>query len=528
MTVQRFSARDYLLRDWRWLLDLDVSGRVIRLAEEALEAPVGEDAALVPYLPGLEWAGEVPDSTDAKAIEVSLYLDQIDSTPQLVEDGLDLGAAIGTLRLWSRPSGQVVTALVGRVRSVSYGLPGDPVVCSIEEIVDDDPGGLPPVAARVDATTWPAAADLSLGEMYPDVIGEPGTATSWPAPAYMVVTTGASERLLIAGHLTVAGNAGGSVTVLNDKDGTSNSFTVEHRADGRGREVSTVDISTPGGLTVDAADRYWVSWAGSGGGRLRPDSSALRGAGQVVRWLLGYARSRIDRGRIAAALSMLDEYQIDTVIQAAPGTQISPWDWIIEHIEQIAPVRLVSGPDGHYLAPWPATATATDAEIHLDVDAGHAELASPVSYAGLEPASEIVLSYGADPRAGTYTQIIDASGEPSTRLADARSSLYLRRAWSKYRDHRGEPVSRPVSVISDVIEDAGTAAAVLALLCQRHAGPTRRVMYEADVDRAGRLERGSAITLTHSAMGWTSKVWIVDAATLRLGGTVLLDLREPV
>jgi len=119
VTVARFSARDYLLRDWRWLLDLDVAGRVIRLAEEALEAPVGEDAALVPYLAGLEWAGEVPDSTDMRTIEVSLYLDQIDSTPQLIEDGLDLGGAVGTLRLWSRPSGQVVTVLVGQLRSVS-------------------------------------------------------------------------------------------------------------------------------------------------------------------------------------------------------------------------------------------------------------------------------------------------------------------------------------------------------------------------------------------------------------------------
>jgi len=259
-----------------------------------------------------------------------------------------------------------------------------------------------------------------------------------------------------------------------------------------------------------------------------PDGVAITGAGSVVRWLLGYSRSRVDRGRIAAALSLLNEYQIDTVIQArAPGTQISPWDWILEHIEPIAPVRMVSGVDGHYLAPWPMTATAADAEIHLDADAGQAELASPVIYAGGEPASEVVLSYGADPRASTYTERIVASGDPDAE-AGVRSSLYLRRAWSKYRDHRGRPVVRVVDVQSDVIEDAGTAAAALALLCQRHSGPTRRVMYEADVDRAGRLERGSVVTLTHSAMGWSSKVWIVDAATLRLGGTVLLDLREPV
>ena len=527
MTVARFSARDYLLRDWRWLLDLDVAGRVIRLAEEALEAPVGDDAALVPYLAGLEWAGEVPDSTDMRTIEVSLYLDQIDSTPQLIEDGLDLGGAVGTLRLWSRPSGQVVTVLVGQLRSVSYGLPGDPVVCSIEELSDDDPGGLPAVGARVSLETWAAAADLAMGEMYPDVIGEPGLAGSRPAPALMVVESSGTEKLLIAGHPSVAGEAGGNVLVVNDSDGTTATLAAAHSYDGLNRVVTTVSLGTPGSLTVNAGHRYWVSWSGSGGGRRMPDGSAMRGAGQVVRWMLGHARSRVDMGRIAAALSMLDEYQIDTVIQAAPGTQISPWDWILEHIEPIAPVRLVSSVDGHYLAPRPATATAADAEVHLDADAGQAELASPVTYAGSEPASDVVLSYGSDPRAGTYTEQIVASGDPDA--ADGvRSSLYLRRAWSKYRDHRGEPVSRVVAVQSDVIEDAGTAAAVLALLCQLHAGPTRRVMYEADADLAGRLERGSVITLTHSAMGWSSKVWIVDAATLRLDGTVLLDLREPV
>ena len=529
-----FDLRDLRPMSLVWLLDIESGGDVIRLSTEPLEAPTGEQGAPVAYFPGLEFAEEVPETVDPfgdspglRSVDLSLYLDHlehIDTLPALIDDGFDIASARGLLRLYGRTSGTVSTVVDGVFRGVEYGLPGDPLTCSLEEVTEDDPGLFPPADAKVTVATWPNASDKAIGERYPWVLGEPGEPGVYTGPGIFVDTTGGAELLLVAGHEVQAS----SVVIVNDSDNTFAVRAVTTTADGNGRFCSTVNLNASG-ITIDTGDDYFVRWGNAGGGLLKEDGALLRGAGDVVRWMLGYSKGRIDSGRVSAATPFLNGFQIDTVIQAPPDSRFSPWEWLADHLLPILPVDVRGGPGGHYLAVWRHEATGQDPATHIDVDGGRASLVSSVSYSDREDvANEIALSYKSDPRGNKYHGRAVVTGDVDSADPDARSNLACIASRSRYRDSHGAPEVRVMEESSEVIWSDATAGAVLAWWAQRYALQARLVGYQADAEVCGHLEPGDRVTVTHSDMNWTAKPFLVESATLRLDGQALLDLREIV
>lgn len=525
-----FDLRDALGEPLVWLLEVRVGEDALRFAQAPVEAPTGPQGALEPYLQGLDFSGVVADSVDpfseapsAKKVGLTLTLAEGFNIPAMVEAGWDFSAARGRLWLWSPTTGALSLMVNGVVRDVEYALPGDPLTCSLEELEEDDSALFPPANALVSLVTWTTPADAALGELYPWIIGSPGATTSWVAPALLVDTAG--DLLLVAGHPVQAT----SVSVVNDDDGTNAILAVIPTTDGLGRAVSLVDL-TASGITIDPKAKYFVRWnaAGAGGGLQKPDGSLLSGAGDVLRWMLGHSRLRIDHGRTAAAVPILNSgFGLDTVIQAAPDARFSPWDWIADHLLPILPVSVRTSSEGFYPVAWRLDATADMAVAHLDAPA-RATLQTAVSWSRRDDvANELVIHFAQDPREDRLWGRRVLTGDPLRVADDADAALNLSCFVSRtrYRDANGQPETRVKEYTSEVVEKVGTAASVLAWWAQRYALQARLVGYTADLASVGHLEPGDVVTVTHPDLAWALRVFLVEEVARGTGGTLDVALR---
>ena len=519
------------LRDLRglpmeWLLELTSGGDTLRFAARPLE--VGG----VRYSPGLTFSGEVEDGVDPMAstpslrsVDITLRLEMPLEAPVLVEEGFDLASARGRLSLWSPTSDRTELVVAGVVRGVEYGVAEDPITFSLEELAEDDSGLFPPLSARVGLDTWASPADSALGEYYPWILGEPGEGTYPVTPALFVDTAG--DRLLVAAHPSEAT----SVLVLNDQDGTSATVAVAHVRDLRGRMVSLVDL-TASGVTIDPEASYFIGWGVAGGGLMKPNGTLLVGAGDVLAWLLGYSRLRIDRGRLAAASVDLNAYRIDTALISDPDERFAPWDWISDHLLPILPVSMRSSSEGFYPLVWRFGATSDQAVAHLEIpDSGssspRASLRTSVSYSAREDvANELVLHFRHDPRQDKHLGRKILTGDPVLASAekDASLNLYCAISRSRYRDPDGLPEVLVREVSSEVVWSAGTASAILQALAMRFAIQSRLVGYTADLETSGSLEPGDVVTVTHPALAWTRKVFLLEEIVRGVEGALDLDL----
>lgn len=527
-----FDLRDLRGASLEWLLDLQVGEDVLRLAERPLDAPTGPQGALEAYRAGLDFAGQVADSVDpfadtpsSRRVDITAYLPDDLDPADLVERGFDFSAARGVLWLWSPLTGALEAVVSGVVRGVEYGQTGEPLTFSLEEVQEDDSARFPPADARVTKTSWPNATEKALGERYPWVIGEPGTTGAtgaFPSPALFVNST--TDVLLVAGHVVAAS----AVWVINDTDSTAASVAVFNARDGAGRAVSVVDL-TASGVTVDVDADYFVSWGSSGGGLQHDDGSLLAGAGDVLEWMLGHSSLRLDRGRTAAASVFLNTFRLDTIISASPDARFAPWDWIVDHLLPILPVTVRSSSDGFAPVVWRFDATADMAVGHLEVTPSpRAALRTAVSFSPRgSVANELTIHYAQDPRADAYRGRAVLTGDTITAETDPDASLnlYCLASRSRYRDPYGQPESVPLEESSEVIWSAGTAAAVLAWWAQRYALQARLVGYTADLELVGSLEPGDVVTVTHPALSWASKVFLVEEIVRTTADGVDIDLR---
>jgi len=526
-----FDRRDFQGEPLEWLLDLEVGGEILRLAQRPLDAPTGVGGALAAYAKGLAFSGEVPDAVDpfsdtpsGSSVDLTLHIQH--SIPAAVEQGFDLSAARGKLWQWSPTTGAVLLVVSGVLRGVEYRLPEDPLTCSLEELEEDDSGRFPPADARVTDGSWPNAAEKALSEYYPWILGSPGRLSSWVTPGLLVDTVG--DLLLVAAHPVEAT----TLSIVNDDDGTSATIAVTEVDDGLGRIVSVVDL-TASGVTIDPEASYFARWGATGGGLQKGDGTVLTGAGDVIRWMLTFSRLRVDYGRLAASLPALNAYRIDTAISARPDARFPPWDWLTDHLLPILPVSVRSSPEGFYPVIWRFDATADMAVAHLEVpEAGDsspsASLRTTVSFSSRDRvANEITLHYRHDPRLDSFAKRLVLTGDQLVAEADHEAflNLYCLTSRSRYRDADGNPETWQKEESTEVVEDDGTAGTILAWWAQRYALQARLVGYTADLQTIGHLEAGDVVTITHPGLSWTKKVALVEEV-IRTGSSAWdLDLR---
>ncbi len=520
----QFTPDDLRSGDFVWLLDLRVGGRTLYIAEEEVSAPVGPLGETIDYSAGLSFDGELARRADPfgdapVSMPASIVVDPASANldvPSLVAEGHLFAAARGRLRLWARGTTRTATRVDGVVAGFSYAFKDEPLAFELREDDRDDPGLFPPERARINGNTWPQAAENAVGQFPPWILGTPGLGSVYATQAPMCSTIAGFEKLLIAGHEVAAS----SVAVINDKDGTNATISVTTTSDGLGRTVSTVTIGGTA-VTVDTEARYWIKWS-SGGGLVAPDGSAIRGAGDVWAWIMGYSRMRIDWARVHSAAPALNAYAIDMAITTQD--RFGPWDFVEDHLLPILPVSIRASDDGLYPAVYPLGAVS--ARVSLSDARGEVEAVTDVSFSRREDvASAFVIQYAEDQRADTFSRRQVLTGDPTDTDPDAVLNLYCVRSRNTYRGPDGEPDDIVDEISSEAIWDDATAAAVVLWRAQWRSTQQPLIGVSASPDVAGVLDVGDVVELTYSPFAISGRLFVVEEIGIQPGGFVGLDLR---
>ena len=546
-------------RDLVWLFDLDWGGQVYHLSDRTVSAPFGSGGADLEYVAGLEFGGSLEDAIDLFDVDASqrvasltLHLSGIVNVPARIEDGHDLAAASGRLWLWPVGSSDRLLLVDGEIVDPSYEGEHDPVALSVRESAEDDRALLPGDDRRVvfgdpgaAGVTWddnPTGAPLGLDgkradlalQWYPLIVGHPGNGTAWAAP----VLTAQHDRWVVAGHLSQAA----TVEIINTDTGEESTFDVSGGTDQLGNPITTIDPTNPtigsGWPSADwgttRAESFAARWSAptvaggviTAGGDGMPDPwdpfrlhSGLRGAGDVLRWLLQQSTIRHDAGRLAVVAEGLNTYKIDTAISATPDTRISPWAYAADQLIPLLPVSVRTGPGGLYLVRWRFDVSGADSVASL-VRGHNAERTSAIEYQGRDHvANSIRVDYGHDLIEDNPTASVLVTGDEieQGRAPYGVSTYPARLSRSRYG-------VRPFEVSAPVVHDRATAIQIGTWIAAARCAPSRVVSYSIPAELAA-LEPGDVVTLTDDEIALSDRLAHVDAIAWQASGQIGVTLR---
>lgn len=487
-----------------------------------------DDGTVVQVLDGLgpvAWTDSIRlgnTAPEVRKVSLEVSLPDVDWA-ELEADGFDLAFAQGELsriiqgQTWEKRQ----LLLTGSVQEATYGAKGETLAFTIKAVPFEDRSQYPPPTAFVDSTTWPNADDPAQGQYYPTPIGYPGnldggTVRVAGSPGLVVDTV--NRYLLIAiGRVDATTVDVRNITTL----GSWTSISVDHRQDGRGRTVATVTLASH-----TAGDEYVVSWgtsvaSASGGGILnRRETGPLRSAGDVLEYFLNLSTLKVDRGRTAAAVDLLQGYLID-------GYWDDPctvWEWIQGNLLPILPVSIQSGPDGLYPVVWQYDVENPDTVQQIDVSRGDGYRVGPVTKSTTlygQLANEFTIRYGLNARTGKYIRQHTVHGDAdATSTFNYRPSVACRESRSRELA-RGFSQASVMNLSSDLIGTRSTADAVASWKSLLHALPTRQVSYRVPITY-DTVRVGAAVALTDSELSLSSEhCLVVEKEDLDNGELVL-------
>jgi hypothetical protein len=507
-----------------WLLLLLIDGRPFRFGTRPVDV-ARENGRVDRWDAGLEDL-RIGRNETSVAITIAANIDWA----LLVARGIDIAAGHATLYRYF--TGQLLEEAEvlreGRVTEPEYDTIEDPLVFSIVEESAEATAVIPDPGATVDDTTWPVDPafvidDPAKGQAYPIIIGRPGLAgfsgvgiprynqLAAVSPAYLVelgtaAHTANDSKLLIAGHEVEAP----TVTVYDVSDGSGEDFPVLHTSDLRGRTIAYVEVGTGLHVRPWPGHEYRVAWRG-GGGLLTDDRSrSLRGANELILYLLGgrvldaheQTATRLDRGRQISQGVELDAFLVDAVI----NEPIDVWDWITRNLVPILPMTW--RPREGYFQAWRYDATRVDATASLDADRGQIEPSSPVRVAAAKVYNRFVLEYapGGD---GSMLRRRVLTGVPDEADGDEADPSYLCQiSQSREAARTGGNGQRTWTYRTDAISDPATARLVLLALARRYAVPPIEVSYLGGPELES-LRAGDVVLVTHGARYWSERLAIV-------------------
>jgi len=438
MSTKRWDRSRLQGRRVYWLLDLTYAGTTFRLSTRDLD--VSSDDGDLHYVGGisevtlstaLDLLGESGEPQSVP-LEVSMPVD----VAALSAAGHDLALASGELSRWV--DGDVwedrKVVLSGRVSDPEYGARNLPIRFSLEDLVFDDAALVPEATAVVNKlttdinTTFLSGEDLEIP--YPIIIGHPGQVrsgervTASMAPWQMKATY--HHRAVLAGHRVQCG----FVRVNNDGNTTTVVFQVNHTLDRLGREIAVLleansvgasatpvtgtsyypgldstGVSATFQPAVADAVPLFVAWEDPDntalGGLVGEAGTLVRGAGDVIEYLLRQSTRRIDFGRLRAVKSRLNGFKLDFAI----SERVSPWDFVRDNILPLLPVTVHAGPAGLYLVVFDYAATAEEAVVSLDEDTNPAlEFGDYIRADSAHLANQFSISYAHSARVESYTE----------------------------------------------------------------------------------------------------------------------------
>lgn len=444
-------------RTW-WLLDVTYAGTVYRLAETNLTVTSGSLGELR-YLPcllnditvgyGFSLFG---DSAEQQSVSVECFMGS-SNVAALVAAGHDLAGSPCVLSKWieGQDYDDRRVFVVGRMKNPVYGGPGEPVRFTLEDAFFDDFAMIPASASRVDKTTVnPATVNTDdLGLTYPLVIGNPGKCSALPAgwcagsQAVWRNKLANLQEILIAGHETnitrvVLSNeayssgayyaatqstddAGQPITVVVSAYGLALTPTIPLAAPGMngvGAYPELLAVYNPADATLNTTVPVFVAWytgdSDDHTGGLLQNGQVVRGAGDVIQYVLSFSKYRFDRRRIAGIADDLNTYAIDATIDA----QVRPWDWVRSNLIPILPVSVTTGTNGVYFVPW--TQTTGNPVTTLDEDSDlSVSFARTIETDTQQINNDLTMEYALDVRTDTYQANLQILPELTNQYATA-------------------------------------------------------------------------------------------------------------
>lgn len=534
--MPRFAPADLRAGRLHFLLDLTWGGSVYRLAESAVSATIG--AEVVEYADGLDFAGSWEDRIDlfatspsGRSVSLTMHLTALVDVPSVVSRGLSLGSARGVLSLWLEGTTELHTVIAGALRGVRYGSKEEPVTATLEELPLRSPGLLPSSLQRVKAPAeFDPLAPSVLDQYYPIVFGRPGGPDGYGSPAlFHDVFVGFTSSVTVAAHACV----GGTVKIINDDTAATETAAVIVESDGNytgpGIIRTAVDLTSLPATAADADKPHFVQWTAGNAGGLpsKADPSVpMRGAGEILAWLLERSGARVDTGRTAAAVTLLDAYRLDAAIVPGKDKRVSPLAWATEHIIPILPVSMRVGDDGLYPVVWRFDATKADAVATLSADEIQAARVGDVEYSESDALYQAIrFDYGLDYREDTYQYTLTYTGDAAAAATDAAIVLDpgLQSSFVQYAAGSAEQM-RTFELSSDVVLETSTAHLVCRYLARRYGRLTRLVRYEVDPEFAW-LEPGDVVTITDRELALSSAVATVETVVWTAEESVGLGLR---
>lgn len=328
---------------------------------------------------------------------------------------------------------------------------------------------------------------------------------------------------VLVGHGT--DNGGGDVPIGSSEANSLGSTQLINRiADNSFRSS---DDGNGGTLYVPV----YVGWydhtrSDEGGGMVGEDGELVRGAGDVLTYLLRQTGMRVDAGRCAAAASLLNSFKIDCAIDER--TKI--WEWLQANLLPILPVSIATGPEGIYVVVWRYNATAADATLRLDADEDPTvQRASRVKVDSSRVTNQFRFNFCVNRRTG---QAMQYRGLDATYNADepsVRASYLCAVSQARYRSSRDSGV-RPEEITSSVIWDVATADAILAVRARAYALARRTVDYIVSGSEYDDVERGDVVLLTDTEIGIVDQLAIVREVQVDGSGAYgvsLLIIEDP-
>jgi hypothetical protein len=263
-----------------------------------------------------------------------------------------------------------------------------------------------------------------------------------------------------------------------------------------------------------------------GGGMVGEDGQVVRGAGDVLTYLLRQTGLPVDAGRCAAAASLLNGFKVDCAIDA----RVKVWEWLQAELLPLLPVSITTGASGLYPVCWRYDATSGDAKFRLDADADPTIIrASRVKVDSSKVANRFRLNFCTNRRTGSSMQFRGLDASYSASNASVRGSYICGVSQARYRTARDSGI-RDDEMTTSIIWDVATADAILDVRARAYALARRTVDYVISGEEYDALEVGDIVTLTHAEIGALDTVCLVRELQVDASGSVgvsLLMLEDP-
>lgn len=353
---------------------------------------------------------------------------------------------------------------------------------------------------QIGADTQPSASADYYGAAYPLVFGSPGDSEIPGSPGYLIKTTPADRRVLIA-----EGAVDAPYVTISDEEGDQyTARAVLTDTDSRGALYSYVSVSSGPPDFNNSSGKHWVHWTYNGAptyGKLNPyGSGGLHKSTDILRYLLGRA-STVDNPAWIAMAPVLDRYTLGGYIN---DPSLSVWSFISGQLLPLLPVHIRNGPDGLYpISLFPSLYASQLPQITLDPVDGLTQ-ASPVQITSTlrDLVNHTALAYYYNGRDGRNTrELLATSDDTATGRSRAASA---QRSREIYGDRQGPTIQ------GDYIDSDDGAQQILHWLTHDRGFLHMAVQIQA-APRWGWLQVGDHVSLTSTALDLTGRRAVVTS-----------------